>query len=76
MGWVRLLLKKKEAKLWRAAPSCLLWVIWIERNKVVFEDMRFSFDRLKSFFLSSFCAWATMIPDMDLSFVRRLLCSL
>ena len=42
----------------------------------MFEDMRFSFDRPKSFFLRSFCAWATMIRDVDLSFVRRLLCSL
>ena len=42
----------------------------------MFEDERFSFDRLKSFFLRSFCAWATMIPDVDLSFVRCLLCLL
>ena len=34
----------------------LLWAIWNERNKVVFEDERFSFDRLKSFFLRSFYA--------------------
>ena len=76
MGWVRLPLKKKEAKLWRTAPPCLLWAIWIERNKVVFEDMQFSFDRPKSFFLKSFCEWATMIPDVNLSFIRGLLCSM
>ena len=35
------------------------------------EDEHFSFDRLKSFFLRSLCAWATMIIDVDLSFVRR-----
>ena len=42
----------------------------------MFEDMRFSFDRLKSIFLRSFCTWATMILDVDLSFVRCLLCYL
>ena len=42
----------------------------------MFEDERFSFDRLKSFFLRSFSAWATMIHDVDLSFVRCLLCIL
>ena len=55
---------------------CLLWANWIERNKVVFEDEWFSFDRLKSFFLRSFCTWPTMIPDVDLYFVRCLLCFL
>ena len=76
MGWVQLPLKKKEAKLWRAALLCFLWAIWIERNKVVFEDMQFLFDRLKSFSLRSFCAWATKIPDVNLSFIRGLLCSM
>ena len=42
----------------------------------MFEDEWFSFDRLKSIFLRSFCAWATMIPDVDLSFGRCLLCFL
>ena len=70
MGWVWLPLKKKEAKLWRVVPVCLLWAIWIERNKVVFEDMQFSLDRLKTFFIRSFREWATMIPDVNLSFLR------
>ena len=73
MGWVRLPLKKKEAKLWRAAPPCFLWAIWIEGNKVVFKDMQFLFDRLKSFFIRSFCEWETMIPDVNLSFLRGVL---
>ena len=42
----------------------------------MFEDERFSFDRLKSFFLRSLCAWATMIPNVDSSFVRCHLCIL
>ena len=73
MGWVWIPLKKKEVKLWRAAPLCLLWAIWIERNKVVFEDMQFSLNRLKTFFLRSFREWTIMIPDVNLSFLRGVL---
>ena len=76
MGWVRLPLKKKEAKLWRALPLCLLWAIWMERNKVVFEDLQFSRDRLNSFFLRYFREWAIMIPDVNLSFLRGVLGSM
>ena len=74
LGWVCLPLKKKETKMWRAAPLCLSWAIWMERNKVVFEDECFSFDRLKSFFSRSLCAWTTMIPDVDSALVRCILC--
>ena len=42
----------------------------------MFEDMQFSFNRLKSFLLRSFYAWVTMIPDVNLSFIRCLLCSM
>ena len=39
----------------------------------MFEDMQFSFDRLKSFFIRSFCEWATMIPNVNRSFIRGVL---
>ena len=40
----------------------------------MYEDMQFSFDRPKSFFLRSFCEWTTMILDVNLFFIRGLLC--
>ena len=43
--------RKKELKLWRAMPLCMMWAIWKERNRVVFEDGIFSSDRVKSYFL-------------------------
>ena len=46
--------EEKDAKLWRAVPLCLIWAIWKERNRVVFEDEAFSKTRLKSCFLFSF----------------------
>ena len=42
----------------------------------MFEDDRFSFDRLKSFFFRSLCSLATMIFDVDSSFLRCLFCIL
>ena len=47
---------------------CLLWVIWKERNKIIFEDVAFSLDRVKSSFCNSFF-WACVYHGLDLSFV-------
>ena len=43
---------------------------------MVFEDMQFSLYRLESFFIRSFREWATMIPDVNLSFLRVVLGSM
>ena len=72
LGWIRPLLRKKVSKLWRAAPLCLMWAIWKERNKVVFEDVVISFVRLKSFFIRSLSSWARLIPEVDCYLVRGL----
>ena len=77
LGWIRLPLRKKDSRLWKAAPLCLLWAIWKERNSVIFEDDCFSFSRLKSFFLRSLCSWASLIKGGgDCYIVRRLFCIL
>ena len=47
-------LRKKDLKLWRAVPLCLIWAIWKERNRVVFEDDGLSRTKLKSYFLKAF----------------------
>lgn len=64
------LLEKKDAKLWPAAPFCLLSEIWKERNKVVFEDETLYFEKLKSSFLRSFSLWASVSHVSGDSFVR------
>ena len=43
---------------------------------MVFEDMQFSLDMLKPFFIRSFREWASMIPDVNLSFLRGVLGSM
>ena len=59
-----------------AASTSLLWAIWMERNRVVFDDTPFSADRLKLSFISSLSCRAGLIANEDLSFVRILLCIL
>ena len=76
LGWHRLPSRKKEYRLWRAAPLCLMWVIWKERNIIIFEDDFFSLDRLKSLFLRSLCSWASLILEVDCYLVRSLFCFL
>ena len=44
--WFTQPLGKKDSKLWRVVPVCLLWVIWKERNKIIFEDVAFSLDKV------------------------------
>ena len=64
LGWLHLPLRKKDAKLWRTVPLCLIWAIWKERNRVMFEDEVFSKTRLKSCFLFSFSSWASLVHDV------------
>ena len=65
--WVRIIIfsmRKKDAKLWRAVPICLLWAIWKERNRVVFDD--------EACFLFSFSSWASLMFDVEHPFVRNI----
>ena len=52
------------------------WAIWRERNRVVFEDMVFSPNRMKLFFISALISWVGLIPNVDYSLARILLCIL
>ena len=43
-----------------AAPLCLFWTLWLERNRVTFENEVPSAHRMKSFFLFTLWGWAKM----------------
>ena len=42
---------KKRKRVWMAAPLCLLWTLWNERNKAAFKNKTPSVHRMKSTFL-------------------------
>ena len=76
LGWNLVPIRNKARKLWKAAPLCLFWAIWKERNRVVFEDDSFSYDRLKLYFINSLISWAGLIFEGDISIASVLLCIL
>ena len=43
-----------------SAPLCIFWTLWMERNRVVFENEVPSAHRMKSFFLFSLWSWAKL----------------
>ena len=51
---------KKRKKNWMAAPLCLFWTLWRERNRVVFDNEVFNAQRIKSNFLRNLWNWANL----------------
>ena len=72
-SWMHFLVRKKAKAIWRVAPLLLLWAIWKERNKIIFEDATFSLLRLKLSIIQSLFTCARFIPKADINFVRLVL---
>ena len=54
LGWHGSFVGKKREKAWRAAPLCLMWTIWKERNRRAFDDIERNNKDIKSIFLYTF----------------------
>ena len=76
LGWSCFPIRKRAKKIWKAAPLCLFWAVWMERNRIVFDDVPFSLSRLKTSFVSMLVSWAGSIELGECSIVRILLCIL
>ncbi|KAL6331568.1 hypothetical protein AAG906_011508 [Vitis piasezkii] len=50
-GWSASFVDKKRGKTWRAAPLCLFWTVWKERNMIVFDNEVLSILRMKNSFV-------------------------
>ena len=52
VGWSCFPIKNRARKIWKATPLCLFWAVWMERNRIVFDDVPFSLSRQKTSFVS------------------------
>ena len=63
ISWHRAFGSKRREKTWRAAPLCLMWTLWKERNENVFNDIEQSDQALKNSFLYTFVNWARVFLE-------------
>ena len=67
LAWQSARVGKKRKRVWMAAPLCLFWTLWLERNRVVFENEALSVHRMKSFFLFTLWGWAKVFSVDNLN---------
>ena len=70
LGWHGSFVGKKREKAWRAAPLCLMWTIWKERNRRAFDDIERNDQDIKSMFLYTFMNWVRVYIEKHTLFVR------
>ena len=56
LGWKGTFVGKRRKKVWQTAPSCLFWIVWKARNRIVFKEDVLSIQKLKYLFL--FLLWS------------------
>ena len=68
--------KKEAKKLWKTALSGLFWAMWKDRNRVTFDNLNFSSDRIKHSFIFSITSWVGHLNEGEYLFVNLLMCIL
>jgi hypothetical protein len=56
-AWQGKMGKHPKHIIWRAAPHCVMWCLWRERNMRIFEDCEQHVDELKLLFLRTLFEW-------------------
>ena len=70
LAWQCAKVGRKRKRVWMAAPRCLFWTLWKERNRAAFENKIPSVQRLKSIFVCTLWSWAKLNSNDNLdSFV-------
>ena len=54
---------KKHRKVWKAAPLCLFWLVWKEKNMIAFDNEELSIQRMKNSFVCNLWSWTKLFID-------------
>ena len=53
-------LESNLSTIWNTVPTCLMWLVWQERNTRTFEDSERPLDLLKSLLFGTLFQWVCM----------------
>lgn len=65
-SWARGWVGKRRRKAWNLALLSLMWLIWLERNRRIFQEVVRSVYWLELRFLHVLCGWVSVQVDPDL----------
>ena len=68
--------EKHNSDIWNLVPGCLMWIVWLERNRWSFEDKKKTLDELKLLCHRSLLEWSRCWGFTDCSFLSEFLSSL
>ena len=51
-------LRKHNSNIWNLVPECLMWIVWLERNRHSFKDNEKTLDELKVLCQRSLLEWS------------------
>jgi hypothetical protein len=66
ISWMGRFGKSHSALVWGAAPHCVMWLLWRERNNRVFEGQEATSMDLKSKFLRTLYEWVSITTNPEL----------
>ena len=69
-------LGKHNSNIWNLIPGCLMWIVWLERNRRSFENMEKTLDELKILCKRSLFEWARCWGFTDSSSLLEFMFSL
>ena len=69
-------LGKHNSNIWNLIPGCIMWIVWLERNRRSFENKEKTLDELKVLSQRSLFEWSRCWGFTDCSTLFEFMASL
>ena len=69
-------LGKHNSNIWNLISGCLMWIVWLERNRRSFENMKKTLDELKVLCQRNLFEWSCCWGFTDSSSLSKFMFSL